>query len=203
MWSLSMRIPLAASLLLLVAACAPADAGTLDRCRSYSQAVRTAHAYYFGLDFPWHYSVAQLQQESRCRDVVSRDCVGSQGVAQITYRWWQKPLAKAGIPEIDTRENHLRAQAYINWDAWVQNPHRRLWVSYQIYNGGRLVLQEVERAGKVDHAAARAECRRRVIRFGNGQEIDACDINYEYSERIERYAENYRLFEDPARYPFW
>lgn len=202
MWCLFMRIRLAVSLLLLAAICVPVHAGTLDRCRSYAHDVRKAHAYYFGLDFPWHYSVAQLQQESLCRDVISRDGVGSQGAAQITYRWWRKPLAKVGISEISTRKNHLRAQAYINWDAWGQSP-RKLWVSYQIYNGGRLVLKEIKRAGQVDHAAARAECRRKIIRFNNGQEISACDINYEYSERIARFADHYRLGEDSPRYQFW
>jgi hypothetical protein len=197
-----MRTLLAVSLFLLVTACVPAYAGTIDRCRSYSQDVRTAHIYYFGLDFPWHYSVAQLQQESLCRDVISRDGIGSQGAAQITYRWWRKPLAKVGIDEISSRKGHLRAQAYINWDAWGQSP-RKLWVSYQIYNGGRLVLKEIKRAGAVDHTAARAECRRKIIRFNNGQEISACDINYEYSERISRFAERYRLIEDPDRYQFW
>ncbi len=197
-----MRTLLAVSLLLSVVCCVPAYAGTVDRCQSYSQEVRKAHAYYFGIDFPWHYSVAQLQQESRCRDVISRDGIGSQGAAQITYKWWRKPLIKAGIPEVSTRKNHLRAQAYINWDAWGQSP-RKLWVSYQIYNGGRLVLKEIKRAGKLDHAAARAECRRKIIRFNNGQTISACDINYEYPERIAKYAESYRLIEDPARFQFW
>jgi hypothetical protein len=186
----------------LLASCHPAYAGTVDRCRSYSQDVRKAHTYYFGLDFPWHYSVAQLQQESLCRDVISRDGIGSQGAAQITYKWWKKPLAKVGIPEIQTRKNHLKAQAYINFDAWGQSP-RKLWVSYQIYNGGRLVLKEIKRAGLLCHAAARAECRRKIITFNNGQQISACDINYEYSERISRFADRYRLTSDSPRYPFW
>lgn len=193
---------LSAASLLLVLLCVSATAGTVDRCRTYEQGVRRAHSFYFGLDFPSHYSVAQLQQESLCRDVISRDGVGSEGAAQITYKWWRKPLARVGIDEIRTRRNHLKAQAYINLDAWRQSP-RRLWVSYQIYNGGRLVLKEIKRAGLVDHELARAECRRRVITFDNGQKISACDINYEYSERIFRYGESYRRTTDSPRFPFW
>jgi len=185
---------------------AEAASSVTARCASYSQEVRRAHAFYFGADFPWWYSVAQLRKESACRDVISRDGVGSEGAAQITFRLWKTALQKQGISEVRTRSNHLKAQAYINYDAWQQARRRgapKLWVAYQIYNGGPLVLTEIKRAGTVNHAAARAQCRRRNITFNNGQVINACDINYSYSTRIEAYAKAFRLGADSAAYPFW
>ena len=181
----------------------PWVAEALERCQQYSQEVRKAHSYYFGVDFPWHYSVAQLQQESNCRDITSRDGIGSQGLAQITYRWWNKPLAKAGIPDITSTSNQFRAQAFINHDAWGQNKWHLLWVSYQIYNGGRLVLKEIKRAGHPCWISARQFCNRKIITFNNGQKIDACTINYEYSQKIFEYAEKYRIMKDTDKFKYW
>ena len=195
------------ALTLYLTVCGRVQASTVTaRCASYSQEVRRAHAFYFGVDFPWWYSVAQLRKESACRDVISRDGIGSEGAAQITYRWWKDALEKQGIPEVRTRSNHLRAQAFINYDAWTRARRGgapKLWVAYQIYNGGTLVLTEIKRAGAVDPAAARAHCRRKNITFNNGQTINACDINYDYSPRIETYAKPFRTGPDSPAYPFW
>jgi hypothetical protein len=190
-------------ILLAVSLAAPASAGTLDRCNSFKQEVRRAHFYEFGLSFPWWYGVAQIQQESLCRDVISMDGVGSQGLSQVTWKWWGKHLKKVGIMDLSTARNQLRAQAFVMKDAQNQNRHKKLWVAYQIYNGGRLVLKEIKRAGIVDHKAARAECRRKIITFSNGQQISACDINYEYPELIYKYADRYRTGADSRRYEFW
>jgi hypothetical protein len=187
--------------LVVMMALFPGDAQASDRCQSMEQEVRTAHFRYFGLDFPWWYGVAQLQKESGCRNVLSRDGVGSEGPAQITFRWWKKPLAAEGIAEVRSTKNNLRAQAFIMKDAWDASP-QRLWVAYQIYNGGRLVLKEIARGGLGWHAA-RKECRRKDIVFDNGQVINACDINYQYPVKIERYADAYRRGTDARQYPFW
>lgn len=190
------------SLALLAAGLCAAGAEASDRCATFSQDVRRAHFAQFGLDFPWWYGVAQLKKESGCRDVVSRDGVGSEGPAQITWRWHKERLERAGIVEIRTRSNHLRAQALLMHDAWRQSP-QKLWVAYQIYNGGGLVLREISRAGEVDHAKAREHCRRRDITFNNGQVINACDINYGYSVTLHRYAETYRTGNDSERFRYW
>lgn len=193
----------AGSLLLMLLAASSAWAGTVERCQSLSQGVRRAHAYYFGVDFPSGYSVGQLQQESNCRDVISRDGVGSEGPAQITYRLWQGPLQKQGVNEIRTVGKHLKAQAYINYAAWKQAEHKRLWIMYQIYNGGGLVNKEIRRAGKADWKAAYSVCRRKVVRFKDGSTESACDINYDYSKRIYRYGQRYGVLGESKQYPFW
>lgn len=189
-------------LLLLAALLLPAPGWALERCNGYAQEVRRAHYAQFGLDYPWWYGVAQLQKESGCRNILSRDGVGSEGLAQITWRWHKERLGRAGITEIRTTGNQLRAQALLMRDAWRQAPGR-LWVAYQIYNGGGLVLQEIRRAGAVDHGLARSECRRRNITFDNGQVINACAINYGYSVKLASYADTYRRGPDAERYPFW
>ena len=178
------------------------------RCKAYVQPVRVAHYAVFGVDYPYWYGVGQLQQESNCRNVISRDGVGSQGVAQITYRIWQKFLSKKGINDLQSVGNQTHAQAYIMKNCKQQAYSSHLWVAYQVYNGGSLVNKEITRARKalnireVSHDQAREFCKRKIIHFNNGQSISACDINYEYSQKVFKYGNKYKLFET-AQYRFW
>lgn len=175
----------------------------MQRCKELTHEVKIAHYQYFGTDFPYHYSVGQLQQESNCKNVISLDGVGSEGPAQVTYKVWKDALRKQGIGEVKTTKNNLRAQAYINYAAHKQNKHKKLWVSYQIYNGGGLVLKEISRAGKVDWAAAKKECRRKIVHFKGGYSESACDINYSYSKQLFKYGDTYRVFPDSPKYLYW
>lgn len=179
------------------------EASALERCSAYKQGVKVSHYVYFGTDYPYWYSVGQLQQESNCRDVISRDGVGSQGVGQITYRVWKDALQRQGISEIKTTKNHLRAQAYINRSAYNEAKYKKLWVAYQVYNGGGLVNKEIARAGKVDWAEAYKNCRRKTVYFTGGYSENACDINYQYSKHLYKYGELYRTGTDSPLYPYW
>ena len=120
-----------------------------DRCVNYVNDVRKAHYKVFGLDYPYWYGGGQLKQESGCRDIVSKDGIGSQGLPQITYRWWSKFLTSKGVYDIKSISNQTLAQAYIMQDAKNQAYSSHLWVSYQIYNGGGLVNKEITKARKV------------------------------------------------------
>ncbi len=179
-----------------------------SRCKNYVHEIRKSHYQVFGVDFPYWYAVAQNQQESNCRDIISRDGVGSRGLPQITYRIWQKYLSKQGIYDIDTISNQLLAQAYIMQNAKQQAYSSHLWVAYQIYNGGGAVNKEITQAREelgireVPHCIAKNYCKRKTITFNNGQKINACDINYEYSQKIYEYAQHYKLFSDGS-YIFW
>ena len=207
MWSVSMRILWAVNFLLLAAlsTCStPCPAGTVQgRCRQYAVEVRQAHFAQFGTDYPWHYALGQLQQESGCRNVISGDGVGSQGVSQVTWSFWGRYLKQVDIPDLATPRNQIRAQAYINRDAWNQARPKRLWIGYQIYNGGRLVLQEIKAAGVAEWSAARAQCRRKVVVFSSGQRVDACQINYDYSQKLAAYGDQYRLGPDSPKFIYW
>jgi hypothetical protein len=168
-----------------------------------AQQVRVSHYQYFGTDYPYHYAVAQLQQESNCKNVVSLDGVGSEGPAQITYRVWKNALAKQGIGSVKTTANNLRAQAFINKCAYNEARYKKLWIAFQVYNGGGLVNKEIQRAGKVEWQAARDCCRRKVVHFKGGYTEDACDINYSYSKRIFRFADSYRTAADSKTFSYW
>ena len=175
-----------------------------DRCVSYVQEVRRAHWSVFGMNYPYHYGVAQLKAESNCRNIISNDDVGSEGAAQITYRWWQDVLKANGVLEIKTLPNHLKAQAIIMKSLY--KPEYPLWVTYQLYNGGGWVLKEIARAGVVDWQKAKDACQRGVTCFTTrtGKVCRSnCDINYEYSQHIFNYAKEYGDVKDTSWFRYW
>ena len=180
-----------------------------DRCTKYIQEVRKAHYAVFGTDFPYWYAVGQLQQESNCRNILSNDGIGSQGLAQITYKVWKNFLKKKGIPNINTTKNQLHAQAFIMADAKRGAYSSHLWVAYQIYNGGYLVNKEIKKARikygirEVPHNIAREFCKRKIITFNSGYKLDACEINYDYSVKIYKYSKWYNKLGTKTRYIFW
>ena len=175
-----------------------------DRCSGYAQQVRTAHYSQFGVDYPYQYGIAQLVQESGCRNIISLDGVGSEGLPQITYRVWKKPLSQNGIAEIKSIRNQLRAQAVIMKS--VYQPKYGLWVSYQVYNGGGLVLKEIKRAGVAKWYNAKQECKRGQSCFtykGIKTCRSNCDINYEYSQNIFKYGRKYASNTQSSYYSYW
>ena len=174
-----------------------------DRCISYVQEVRRAHWGAFGLDYPYQYGVAQLKTESGCRDIISNDGVGSQGVAQITYRLWQKVLDKNGVYEIRSTANNIKAQAIIMKSLY--KPQYPLWVTYQLYNGGGWVLKEIARAGVVDWQKAKEKCTRGNSRFVTSKGVQYrsnCDINYEYSKVIYERGKAYNGINN-SKFLYW
>lgn len=197
-------------LLFLLSASRAHGVTSLDRCRDYSDGVRESHWKVFGTAFPWHYAVGQLQQESGCRNIMSNDGVGSQGLPQITWSVWSKPLIAARIPDLKTTPNQLDAQAVINkamWDHAVKLGHPLLWVALQEYNGGGAVYKEITAANSDDHELAKLCCRRKDVVFNQGRVNEsrrsACDINYEYPGRIAKYADRYRVGPDSKHFPMW
>jgi hypothetical protein len=177
--------------------------GSADRCANYVQDVRKAHYSVFGVDFPYQYGVAQLVQESGCRNILSLDGVGSEGLPQITYRLWQEPLNKFGIKGIKAIPDQLKAQAIIM--KFVHQPRYGLWVTYQVYNGGGLVLKEIDRAGVEDWNKAYTNCRRGQSCFNYKWERvcrSNCDINYEYSRNIYIYGKRYANVQS-SKYRYW
>ncbi len=174
-----------------------------QRCQSYTQEVRRAHWTQFGVDYPYWYGVGQLHQESGCRDIVSRDGVGSQGLAQITWRWHKETLQKHGIKSLDAIPDQLKAQAILMRQMWVQK--YGLWVTYQVYNGGGYVLKEINRAGIENWELAKAQCRRGQSCFtypsGKMECVSNCEINYDYSVKVYRYGKLYAIGSDQIK--FW
>jgi hypothetical protein len=182
-----------------------ANVFALERCASLKREVRLAHWRVFGTSFPWQYGVAQLHQESGCRAIISNDGVGSQGVAQITYRWWKEVLAKEGIHEVTSTSNSIRAQAAIM--RYLHEPGRALWITYQRYNGGDWVLKEIKKAGVEDWVKAKAQCTRGdsyfTLKSGKVQTRNNCDINYEYSQNIYTLGRQYGNVQDNPKFRYW
>lgn len=178
--------------------------GSIQRCQSYVQDVRKAHYAQFGVDYPYQYGVGQLVQESGCRNILSYDGVGSEGLPQITFRLWQKPLKAKGINSIKSIPDQLKAQAIIMKS--VYDPKFGLWVTYQKYNGGGLVLKEIKRAGAEDWVKAKAQCRRgqSCFTYPNGKRecVSNCDINYDYSVQVWKYGGKYATVKTD-HYRYW
>jgi hypothetical protein len=175
-----------------------------QRCEAYVQEVRKAHYSQFGVDFPYQYGVGQLQQESECRNIISRDGVGSEGLPQITYRVWQKSLKANGVESINAIPDQLKAQAIIMHS--VYKSQYGLWVTYQIYNGGGLVLKEINRAKVVEWSKAKEQCRRGQSCFtykGITTCRSNCDINYEYSQNIFKFGGRYGSIKQSDKYRYW
>lgn len=179
-------------------------AGSMQRCQSYVQEVRKAHFSQFGIDYPYQYGLGQLVQESGCRNIISYDGVGSEGLPQITYRLWQKSLKAKGVESIKAIPNQLKAQAIIMKS--VYQPKYGLWVTYQVYNGGGLVLKEIKRAGAEDWEKAKANCKRGQSCFtypsGKKECVSNCEINYDYSTQVYKYGEKYAAIRS-SKYRYW
>jgi hypothetical protein len=183
-----------------------ANSKQIERCIFLEPEIRKAHFYYFGLNFPYWYSVAQTEKESQCRhNIVSSDGNRSEGFSQITYNLWKNQLRKAGIPEIASIPNHAKAQAYINKYYYDRVICKKLWAMYQAYNGGLLINKELQTAG-CDWNKAYKACRRGNVcvwktKKGCRQYRNACDINYEYSLLIYKYGQKYKKGND--YFLFW
>lgn len=108
-----------------------------------------------------------------------------------------------GIKSIRAIPDQLKAQAIIMRS--VYEPRYGLWVTYQKYNGGGLVLKELKRAGREDWNSAKEQCRRGQSCFtykGIKTCRDNCDINYEYSQNIFKYGNKYASITSD-RYRYW
>lgn len=162
----------------------------LERCQALVPDIRSAHFKYFGVQFPYWFSVAQAEKESNCRHYIkSTDGIGSEGFAQITWRWWSTQLIKQGIYEIKSITEHAKAQSYINYTYYKQSYCKKLFEMYQMYNGGALVCKELQRAKSCNWSDGKNVCKRKdvcvlVSNTGCKQWRNACDINYSYSLTI-------------------
>lgn len=180
---------------------------SLERCKSIEHYIRDAHYFYFGIDFPYWYSVAQAEKESLCRhNVLSYDGVGSEGFAQITHKIWERELDKQGITEIKSLKNHAKAQAYINYRAYKESRCKKLFEMYQIYNGGKLVSKEISNSCSWEYGYKVCKRKNVCVYFKDNvclQFKNACDINYSYSVAIYRLAQKYRKVGSDGKYKYW
>ena len=191
----------------------PSYSGISERCTQYEDSIKKHHFFYFGMEFPYWYSIAQIQKESACKHfgVYSYDGIGSYGLAQITPKFWSKTLAEIGIPEIESVEGNLKAQAYINLDAWkkLSNKDKQLWKALQWYNGGGWIIKELDKAERLgmnrNWVSAKYVCENcNSLGFSDCRSIKNCVINYDYSKYIYNEGQKYnKLGVKSKTYPYW
>jgi hypothetical protein len=171
-----------------------------DRCVKYTKDVRSSFFYYFGVDFPYHYAIGQLKQESACRDKVTAFDAGM-GVAQFMPTTVDFVSSKIGKFNPYNAKEAIKAQAYYMSYLHKQNWDGRLWLTFQAYNGGwRLLKSESIKAKTTNWQKMRNVCNRKVITLKNGNLLDFCFVNYDYSCKIYKYGKEYKLFNDKMRY---
>lgn len=183
------------------------NAFALDRCREYITDVRNSHTRNFNGNFPWWYGLGQIEQESSCRaNVTSFD--SGMGLTQFVPSTWNVIKKQMGRPDLSPYKasDSIEAQAFYmasiqkkeNWSA-----SKQLWISYQIYNGGRSTLyKEYQRAGVLDWDLMKSECQRKKIQMKWGV-LDLCEVNYSYSKEVYRKGNSYRLGKDHYSWRFW
>ena len=181
----------------------PVKCQALDRCIEFKTDVRIEHTKQFGPSMPWWYGIGQLKQESCCRANVTAFDAG-QGVAQFMPKTAQYIQSLMG-EKLDPYNPHqaIRMQAfYMARIHHRENWTDRLWISYQIYNGGAgLLRKESLRAGEASWDAMHQSCKRKVLKLKNGNLLDLCTVNYDYSQRVYKYGQLYRTNVDGMK--FW
>jgi hypothetical protein len=125
------------------------------------------------------------------------------GIAQFmpkTSRYIQSLMGETLDPY--NPKHAIRMQAfYMKRIHAKENWTDRLWVSYAIYNGGAGALRaEAIRAGWTDWGRMKYFCQRKKIPLKSGI-LDLCEVNYDYSKKVEKYGAAYRRGPDGMR--FW
>ena len=181
----------------------------IEDCKKFSDKVRKAHEWFFGIDYPYWYSVAQLKVESNCRWRTSLDGWGSLGYAQITPRWWDKELSKL-FPSWKEKDSfdYFLAQAYILHKYHKINKCGKLFITYQCYNRSCWkVLKETK--GCCSWEQGYQECLKKPkkicvwrVKGKCKQYRTDCDINYLYSKKIYKYGKPLEEWKT-EKYKFW
>ena len=172
-----------------------------SRCALLVKDVRVEHIRNFGLSFPYWYGVGQLEQESACRTNVTAFDAG-QGVAQFMPKTSQYVQSLMGEKLDPYNPQHaIRMQAfYMHRIHRQENWTDRLWIAYQVYNGGRSTLyKEYQRAELADWDLMKLSCQRKKIQMKWGV-LDLCEVNYDYSKKVEKHGNQYRRGADGVRY---
>jgi hypothetical protein len=174
----------------------------LVACIKIADKTKLATQRFFGSDFPYWYNIGLAHTETHCRFIISKDGYGSVGYFQLTPKFLD-PMLRPYFPKYtENHMHHFYAFAYYLRSLYY-NP---LWIMYQRYNGGDLVLKECKRANSVQWGDCKAHCRRKnVCVWFDGltckQYRSACDINYSYSQHVYKYGQYYKTGED--KQSFW
>jgi len=169
--------------------------------------IKSSHQSIISKDYPYWYSVGQAKQESNCKWVISKDGWGSVGYFQLTPKMIDSILRPLFPKYKEISYDHFLATAYYMKLLQNRNPSKKLFVTYQMYNGGDWVIKECEKAGSWNWLDCYDNCYRKNVCVwkANGvckQYKSACDINYEYSKNIYKYGIKYKTGVNDG-YKYW
>ena len=178
-----------------------------DRCLFLARPIQEASFKYISKDFPYWYNIGLAKKETNCKWIKSLDGHGSVGYFQLTPKFLDT-LLRPLFPDYDREysKDHFYAFAYYLRSLIETSPVKKLWVIYQLYNGGDWVVKECKRAGSWEWVKCKEQCKRGVVcvwktKEGCRQYRSACDINYEYSLKIHQFGQKYKQGVDG--YEFW
>jgi len=188
-------------IILLIIFIVSPPAYSLDRCLDYKTDVRIQHQKYFGPAFPYWYGLGQLKQESCCRATATAFDAGM-GIAQFmpkTSQYVQSLMGKSLNPY--NPDQAIEMQAFYmarihNKENFIKGDDKRLWLSYQIYNGGVGTLKKEYLKTKdviPNWINMKSECTRKTIKLKCGSYLNFCDVNYDYSIKVYRYGNIYSI----------
>jgi hypothetical protein len=170
--------------------------------------IRQAHEWFFGIDYPYWFSVAQAKIESNCRWITSLDGHGSIGYFQITPKWFEEELKKAGFYHWQEKDHidYYFSHAYILFKLHKLNKCRLLYITYQCYNRSCQKVLKENSSCKWDEGYINClqNDNQVCVHKKDGiciQYRSACEINYSYSLKI--YKEGKSLEEWKSRWFFY
>jgi len=178
-----------------------------DNCTSLKWLIKSSHQQVIDKSYPYWYSVAQAKKESNCRWVTSKDGWGSVGYFQLTPKMLDSILRPLYPKYKEISYNHFLASAYYMKLLHKQNPCKKLFVTYQMFNGGNWVIRECKKANSWKWKDCKNNCLRGNVCVWKVNGVckmfkSACDINYNYSIYIYKWGQYYRAGGDNG-YNFW
>lgn len=177
------------------------DAHGTTRCEQFINVIRRANAFYFGINFPYWYAVAQAQTESNCRpSIVAFDA--GQGIFQFMPATSLEVRKQIGMDLDPMNPDHAaRMNAFYMKRLHRQNWDGGLWLTYSFYNSGPGTMKkEYLRAGCTDYLKMKAVCKRKILTLKSGKLLDLCQVGYDYPVLISQRSKSYRFGSDGMRY---
>ena len=181
------------------------SANALPECLRLEPQIKQATDKFFK-NFPYWYNIALAEVETKCRWRKSLDGHGSVGYFQLTPKFLDRFLRPYFPKYTEPHLDHFYAFAFYLRSLYDTTPIKRLWIVYQRYNGGNLVLRECQKANSYAWEQCKAQCKRGNVCVwrsidGCKQYRSACEINYSYSVKIYKSGVKYKKGED--RYEYW
>ncbi len=177
----------------------PSDCEEINRCLKYRSLVIREARYRIGLDAPSHYFLAQVEQESGCREAI-KAFDGGMGLGQFmpeTAEWIHK--REKDLQSISAQPSpydpRWSIRALIIYDDWLfRNADCKAWYyAFRAYNGGLgNINKEIKAAGCCDCGAVEKACKRKMIRLKSGDLLDLCCVNIVYPKNIFERSKKYK-----------